>query len=104
MANIRGSTRGVCMRKGLVLLSAVSLLSSLGIWAASPAGAVNTVLPKCKSLQGTQTFNPGLPKSSSTLTVKPLITTKLTITGCVGGGTTSGSSNGAHTATKGPTD
>src|SRR5204863_8426198 len=64
-----------------------------------PAGAANTVLPKCKSLQGTQTFNPGLPKSSSSVLVKPLVTTKLTVTGCVGGGITSGKSSGAQKAT-----
>jgi len=90
------------MRKGIVLLSGLSLLVPLGIWAAAPASGVTpTKLPTCKSLQGTQTYNPGLPKLGVTTTVKPLTTTKLTITGCTGGGIASGASNSAVKATKG---
>jgi hypothetical protein len=89
------------MRKGLGLLFAISLFLPVGVMTASSAGsAVNTVLPKCKAFSGTQTYKPGLPPTSSTKTVKPLTTTKLTITGCTGGGITSGKSNGAQTATK----
>jgi hypothetical protein len=89
------------MRKGLGLFFAISLLVPIGVWAAGPAGAVNTVLPKCKALHGTQTYTPGLPPITSTTLVKPVTKTSLTITGCTGGGITGGTSNGTTKATKG---
>jgi hypothetical protein len=90
------------MRKGAGLLAALSLLIPAGILVAGPVGAANTVLPKCKSLSGTQTYKPGLPPTSSNATVKPTTTTVANITGCTGGGITSGKSSGtlkAKTAT-----
>jgi hypothetical protein len=82
------------MRKGLGLLFAASLLVPVGLAAAGPAGgATNTKLPTCKSLQGTQTYKPGLPIITSKTLVKPVVTTALTITGCSGGGITKGTSN-----------
>jgi hypothetical protein len=89
------------MRKVLGVFFAASLLVSVAVIASSPAGsAVNTKLPKCKSLQGTQTFKPGLPPTSSNTKVKPLTTTALTITGCTGvPGLTKGTSNGSAKAT-----
>jgi len=88
------------MRKGLGLLFAISLCLPVGVLTAGSAGsAVNTVLPKCKAFSGTQTFVPALPKSGDSHKVKPKTTTKLTITGCTGGGITSGKSNGVQTAT-----
>jgi hypothetical protein len=87
------------MRKALGVFFAASLLVSVSVVASSPAGAANTTLPKCKSLQGTQTYKPGLPPTSSNAKVKPLTTTALTITGCTGGGITKGTSNGSAKAT-----
>jgi hypothetical protein len=89
------------MRKALGLLFAASLLVSVGVIATSPAGATATALPKCKALSGTQTFSPGLPKLGDPKLVKPVTTTKLTITGCSGGGITGGVSNGTTKATTG---
>jgi hypothetical protein len=89
------------MRKVLGVVFAASLVVSLGVAVSGPAGsAANTKVPKCKSLQGTETFNPGLPVSSSSKTVKPVTTTNLTITGCTGGPITSGKSKGSTKATK----
>jgi hypothetical protein len=90
------------MRKGFGLLFAIALCLPIGVLTAGSAGAANTVLPKCKSLSGTQTYKPGLPPTSSTATVKPTTTTVANITGCTGGGITSGKSSGtlkAKTAT-----
>jgi phage FluMu protein Com len=89
------------MRKALGMLFAASLLVSVGVAASGPAGsAVNTKVPKCKSIQGTQTFTPGLPKSGSSQTVKPVTKTMLSITGCTGApGITKGSSNTSSKAT-----
>ena len=90
------------MRKVLGVLFAASLVVSVGVAVGSPAGsATNTQLPKCKSLQGQQTFTPGLPISSSSKTVKPVTKTTLTVTGCTGApGITKGSSTGSTKATK----
>jgi len=87
------------MRKVLGVLFAASLVVSVGVAVGSPAGAANTTLPKCKSLQGTQTYKPGLPPLSKSNTVKPKTTTHLTITGCTGGGITKGTSDGSAVAT-----
>jgi hypothetical protein len=90
------------MRKALGLMFAASLLVSITAIATSPVGAAaNTKLPKCKSLQGTQTFTPGLPIASSSATVKPTTKTTLTVTGCTGApGITKGTSTGSTKATK----
>ncbi len=58
-------------------------------------------MPKCKSLQGTQTYKPGLPKIGDPKLVKPVTKTKLTITGCKGGGITKGTSTSSVKAKKG---
>jgi hypothetical protein len=87
------------MRKGFGLLIAVALCLPVGVISASSAGAANTVLPKCKSLQGTQTYSPGLPPTSSNTLVLPTVKTNLTITGCTGGGIKSGKSTGSQKAT-----
>jgi hypothetical protein len=87
------------MRKALGVVFAASLIVSITVAVSGPAGAANTKLPKCKSLQGTQTYKPGLPPSSSNVKVKPLTTTDLTITGCTGvPGLTKGTSNGSAKA------
>ena len=89
------------MRKVLGLLCAVALILPVGVIAATSAGAANTVLPKCKALNGTQTYTPGLPPISSNQLVKPVTKTNLKITGCTGGGITSGTSNSSVKATTG---
>ncbi len=90
------------MRKALGLLFAVSLLVPVGVIATGSAdAAVNTKLPKCKSLTGIQTFTPGLPKLGLTTKVKPVTKTTLTITGCTGApGITKGTSSSSVKATK----
>jgi hypothetical protein len=89
------------MRKGLGLLFAISLCVPIGVMTASSAGAANTVLPTCKGFSGTQTYVPGLPKLGVKTLVKPVTTTKLTISGCSGGGITSGTSSGSTKAKTG---
>jgi len=86
------------MRKGLGLLFAISLLAPIGVLTAGPAGAVNTVVPKCKVFSGTQTYKPGLPPTSSSTLVKPVTTTAASLTGCTGGGITKGTVNGSQKA------
>jgi hypothetical protein len=88
------------MRKLFGLVCAVALCLPVGVMSASSAGAANTVLPKCKSVTGTQTFKPALPPlSQPTKLVLPTTTTNLKITGCTGGGITSGKSNSVTKAT-----
>ena len=87
------------MRKAAGIVAAVSLLIPVGIWVASPAGAVNTTVPKCKSFTGTQTYTPGLPPTSSSKTVKPTTKTNGSFTGCTGGGITKGTVTGTTKAT-----
>jgi hypothetical protein len=89
------------MRKVGGVLLAFSLVVSVTAIAAGPAGAANTVLPKCKSLSGTQTFTPGLPIITSKVLVKPVTKTTLKIVGCTGGGITSGTSTGSTKAKTG---
>jgi len=89
------------MRKVGGVLLALWLVVSVTAIAAAPAGAANTVLPKCKSLSGTQTFTPGLPVITSKVLVKPVTKTTISIVGCTGGGITSGSSVGSTKATTG---
>jgi hypothetical protein len=89
------------MRKTLGVLFAASMVVSVTVVASGPAGAANTTLPKCKSLQGTQSYTPGLPPTSSNTLVKPVVKTALTITGCTGGGITKGTSDGSAKATVG---
>jgi hypothetical protein len=72
------------MRKvaGVVLMAAMMLPVGL---IASPAGAVGGT--KCKTLSGTATFKPALPKLTSTKTVLSTVSaTGGKIGGCVGGG------------------
>jgi hypothetical protein len=80
-------------------MCAVALCLPVGVLSATSAGAANTVLPKCKSFSGTQTFTPGLPPTSSNAKVKPLVKTNLVIKGCVGGGITGGKSSGSQKST-----
>ena len=87
------------MRKGLGLLFAISFLLPIGVLSASPAGAANTVVPKCTSFSGTQSYNPGLPPTKSSTLVKPVTTTAAALTGCSGGGITKGTVNGSQKAT-----
>jgi hypothetical protein len=87
------------MRKVFGLMCAVALCLPVGVLSASSAGAANTVLPKCKSFTGTQTYAPGLPPVSSNAKVKPKTTTNLVIKGCTGGGITGGTSKGSQVAT-----
>ena len=90
------------MRKGLGLLFALSMLVPVGVIGAGSVGAAtNTKLPTCKSLGGTQTYTPGLPKRGVATLVKPVTKTDIKITGCTGGGITSGVSTSSSKATKG---
>jgi hypothetical protein len=77
------------MRKAAGVLAALSLLIPAGILVTSPASAA-TATTKCKKLKGTQHYNPALPKLGSTQQVNSKTTATATISGCVGGGVTSG--------------
>jgi hypothetical protein len=79
------------MRKVSGLFIAFALLIPIGVTAAVPAGsAVNTVVPKCKTFTGTQSYTPGLPPLTSTALVKPVDATVGSFSGCTGGGITKG--------------
>jgi hypothetical protein len=82
------------MRKSLVLLFALAMCLPVGVLTAESASAVNTVVPKCKTFAGTQSYKPGLPPTSSSTLVKPVTTTKGAFTGCTGGGITKGTVSG----------
>jgi hypothetical protein len=92
------------MRKALGVLFAASLLVSVAVAASSPAGsAVNTKLPKCSKITGSQSFTPGLPVLGDKKLVKPKTATSFVISGCTGApGITKGTSSSnsvAKTAT-----
>jgi hypothetical protein len=91
------------MRRGLGLLFVISLCLPVGVLTAGPAGAVNTVVPKCKLFSGTQSYKPGLPPLNSDKKVLPVTTTAGAFTGCTGGGITKGTVNGT-TKAKVPTN
>ena len=56
------------MRKAVGLISAISLLIPLGIWASTPAGSA-VKGPTCKTLSVVGKFNPPLPKLGSKVVV-----------------------------------
>jgi hypothetical protein len=77
------------MRKvaGILLVSALMLPAGL---AASNAGAA-AATPTCKTLGGTATFTPAVPKIGSTTKVKTTVGIKgAKLAGCTGGGVTGG--------------
>lgn len=76
------------MRKALGLLSVASLLVSLTVIAAGPAGSA-AAKPTCKKVTGTVAYKPGLPAGKTTK-VNSTATTTLNATGCTGGGVTAG--------------
>jgi len=82
------------MRKALGVLFAASLIVSMGVVVAGPAGAAGPLPPKCKTFSGTETWKPPLPKLGVKTTVSGKITLKATLTGCTGvKGITNGSSS-----------
>ncbi len=77
------------MRKVAGVLLAAAMVLPAGM-IATQAGAA-AAKPTCKSVSGTATFSPVLPKIGSTATVKSAITIKgAKLTGCTGGGVTGG--------------
>ena len=83
------------MRKALGLLFAASLLTSVGAWAAGPAGAVAKG-PTCKGFSATETASPGLPIITSPKKVNAAVTVTGKLTGCTGGGVTGASVNQSY--------
>ena len=82
------------MRKGLVLLFAISLCLPIGVLTASSAGAVGPLPPKCKAFKGTELWKPPLPKLSSKTLVSGKTVLTANLTGCTGvAGITSGKTN-----------
>ena len=80
------------MRVPVKFLMAAALVAPFGLMAPSLAGAAGGTT--CAHTSGTATFNPALPKSGSTVTVKPKITGKnASVTSCTGGGVTSAKLN-----------
>ena len=78
------------MRKAAGLLCALSLLVPMGMMAASSAGAAASATTQCKAVSGKQTYTPALPIVTSKATVNTSIASTSKLTGCVGGGVTSG--------------
>jgi hypothetical protein len=91
------------MRVPMKFLMAAALVVPAGLVATSGAGAGAAAGTTCAHSTGTATFNPALPKSGSSTTVKPkVIVKKAKTTSCSGGGVTSGVFNSVskfHTAT-----
>ena len=92
-----GPREGFCMRKGLGLLFAISLVLPVGVMTASSAGAPRTRC--CRSASRSpapRRTSRVCRRSASTHAGEAETTTKLTITGCTGGGITSGKSTGSR--------
>ena len=87
------------MRKAVGSLLALSLLIPVGVLAAGSAGAATATLPTCTKLTGTVKYSPALPKIGNSTKVTSTSTTSLKITGCSGGGITSGTISGTSTYT-----
>src|SRR4051794_41561520 len=88
------------MRKALGILFAASLIGSITLAVAGPAGAAGPLPPKCKTFKGTETWSKPLPKLGVSTKVSGKVTLKATLAGCSGvAGITGGSSN-ATTAYK----
>lgn len=80
------------MRKVAGLLFASALMLPVGL-VASHAGAA-AATPTCKTLAGTATFTPAVPKIGSTSKVKTTVGIKAAkLGGCAGGGVTGGTVN-----------
>jgi hypothetical protein len=77
------------MRKAAGVLAALSLMIPAGILVTTPAGAASATT-KCKKLKGVQHFKPSLPALGQTKQVTAKTTATAKITGCKGGGVTSG--------------
>ena len=78
------------MRKAAGLFVALVLCIPVGVLAAGSAGAAATTLPTCTKLTGTVKYSPALPKIGNSTKVTSTSTSSLKITGCTGGGITSG--------------
>jgi hypothetical protein len=90
------------MRRLLRVFVAVAICLPVGFISASAAGAANTVVPKCKSFSGIQTYTPGLPPTSQPAKlVNPVSKTFGVLTQCTGGGITKGTVTGTSKAAKG---
>ena len=77
------------MRKVAGILLAAAMTLPVGLIATHAGAAAAT--PTCKTLAGTATFSPAIPKIGATTKVKPTITIKgAKLAGCAGGGVTGG--------------
>jgi hypothetical protein len=72
------------MRKALVILFAASLIGSITLAVAGPAGAAGPLPPKCKTFSGTETWTPALPKLGDPKKVNSTVKLNATLTGCTG--------------------
>jgi len=77
------------MRKLIGVLFAASMLVPAGVMIAAPVGAA-AALPTCTKLTGTVKYSPALPIIGNKTVVTSTSTTSLKLTGCSGGGITSG--------------
>lgn len=80
------------MRKTIGLLCAAAMILPLGIITAGPAGAAGGTT--CKTFTGTVVFHPPLPPLGSSTKVKGYFTVTGKLSGCSGGGVTSGAVSG----------
>ena len=79
------------MRVPMKFLMAAALLVPAGMVVTSATGAGAVGGTTCTGTSGVATFTPALPKVGSSATVTPVVTIKgAKITGCSGGGVTSG--------------
>jgi hypothetical protein len=80
------------MRKVAGVLVVAAMMLPVGLVATHAGAAAAT--PTCKTLAGTATFAPAIPKVGSTAKVKPTISIKgAKLGGCTGGGVTGGTVN-----------
>jgi hypothetical protein len=92
----QGLREGVCMRKAVGLLIAMSTLIPAGMIAATPAGAAAG--PGCKAITGVATLKPGLPAGKTTVNTTVSIVSHLT--GCSGAGGASATATSTTKLTK----
>jgi hypothetical protein len=81
------------MRKVAGVLVTAALMVPVGLGATQQADAA-AATPTCKTLAGTATFTPAIPKIGSTVKVKTTVGIKgAKLSGCTGGGVTGGTVN-----------
>ena len=84
------------MRKTLGVLCAAAMMVPLGVITAQPAAAATVT--QCSKAAGSATFTPPLPRLGSTKKVNSKLTAKGTVSGCIGGHVTKGTTSFVQTS------